>query len=165
MAHVVKPPAPLSLDGRTPSVFLAGSIEMGAAEDWQAQVVRSLSDLNVLILNPRRDEWDASWVQSIDNPPFREQVEWELAGLERAAVVAMYFAPDTKAPITLLELGLCARDNRLVVCCPPGYWRRGNVEVVCQRYGVFLLEKLADLVAEVRRRLGNEATDAVRQRD
>jgi hypothetical protein len=37
MAHVVKPPALLPPEGPTPSVFLAGSIEMGAAEDWQAQ--------------------------------------------------------------------------------------------------------------------------------
>jgi hypothetical protein len=116
-------------------------------------VERSLDDLDVLILNPRRDEWDASWAQSIDNPPFREQVEWELAGLEQADVVAMYFAPATKAPITLLELGLCARNGRLVVCCPAGYWRRGNVEVVCRRHGVPLLDSLPELVAEVRRRL------------
>jgi hypothetical protein len=145
-----------------PSVFLAGSIEMGAAEDWQAQVAGALWDLDILILNPRRDEWDATWAQSIDNPPFREQVEWELAGLERAAVVALYFAPATKAPITLLEFGLCARDGRAVVCCPAGDWRRGNVEVVCRRYGVPLLGSLAELAAEVRRRLGAGPTTADR---
>jgi hypothetical protein len=156
MARVVKPPAPLPPSGPTPTVFLAGSIEMGSAEDWQSLVEQSLSDLEVLILNPRRDEWDASWEQSIHNPLFREQVEWELAGLERASVVAMYFAPTTKAPVTLLELGLSARSGRLVVACPSGYWRRGNVEVVCRWYGVPLLDSLSDLGAEVRRRLKAE---------
>jgi hypothetical protein len=141
--HIVKPPAPLPIEGPTPIVFLAG--------DWQAQLERSLADLDVLILNPLPDAWDASGVL-----PFREQVEWELAGLERASVVAMYFASDTKAPVTLLELGLCAHDGRLVVCCPPGYWRRGHVEVVCRRYGLSLLGSLTELVAEVRRRLGAE---------
>jgi hypothetical protein len=166
MAHVVKPPAPLPVEGQMPSVFLAGSIEMGLAEDWQTRFENSLSDLDVLILNPRRDEWDASWEQSINNPLFREQVEWELAGLERAKVVAMYFAPLTKAPVTLLELGLCVRDGRLVVCCPAGYWRRGNVEVVCRRYGVPLLDSLPALVAEVRRRLEAEQNAAaVRPRE
>lgn len=153
MARIVKPPAPLPLDRQTSSVFLAGSINMGSAEDWQASFEHSLADLDVLILNPRRNEWDASWEQSINNPPFREQVEWELAGLEQADVVAMYFAPSTQAPVTLLELGLCVRGARLVVCCPTGYWRQGNVEVVCQRYGVPLQGNLSDLVAEVRRRL------------
>jgi hypothetical protein len=164
MARVLKPPAPLPPGGGTPSVFLAGSIEMGQAEDWQTQVERALADLDVLLLNPRRDEWDASWVQSFSNPPFREQVEWELAGLEQASLVAMYFAPATKAPVTLLELGLCARSGKLVVCCPDGYWRKGNVEVVCRRYGVPLLGTLADLLVEVRRRLvglGRGAADRV----
>jgi hypothetical protein len=153
MARILKPPAPLLLDRSTASVFLAGSIDMGAAEDWQAQVVHALQDLDIVVLNPRREEWDASWVQSISNPRFREQVEWELSGLEQASLVAMYFAPRTKAPVTLLELGLCARGGRLVACCPEGYWRQGNVEVVCQRYGVPLLPTLAELAAEVRRRV------------
>src|SRR5262245_28107910 len=83
MASILKPPAPLPSENRGPSVFLAGSIEMGAAEDWQAIVQRGLDDLEVLVLNPRRDDWNASWVQSISDPRFREQVEWELSGLEQ----------------------------------------------------------------------------------
>jgi hypothetical protein len=156
-ARVLKPPASLTDLPASPSVFLAGSIESGTAEDWQAEVERALTDLDVVILNPRRDEWDAAWDQSIDNPRFREQVEWELAGLERAAIVAMYFAPSTKAPISLLELGLCARNRRTVVCCPAGYWRRGNVEVVCRRYDVPLVQSLPELIAEVRSRLSESS--------
>ena len=154
MARVLKPPAPLPLKDPTPSVFLAGSIDMGAAENWQVQVEHGLQDLEIVILNPRRDDWDSSWVQSFDNLPFRTQVEWELSGLELASVVAMYFAPSSKAPITLLELGLCARSGKVVVCCPEGYWRRGNLEVVCRRYAVPLVSTLAELMAEVRNRLG-----------
>lgn len=154
MARVIKPPTPLLFDRCAPSVFLAGSIEMGTAEDWQAQVERALSDLDVVLLNPRRDEWDASWVQSIDNPQFREQVEWELAAQEQASIIAMYFAPATKAPITLLELGLSARNGKLVVCCPEGFWRKGNVEVVCARYGVSLVGALPELIGLLRKRFG-----------
>ena len=153
MVRVLKPPVPVQLDGRTPSIFLAGSIEMGQAEDWQVRLARALADLDVTLLNPRRDEWDASWEQSIGNPLFREQVEWELAGLEQSSLVAMYFAPATRAPVTLLELGLCARSGKLLVCCPEGYWRRGNVEVVCARYGVPLLPSLEELATAVRSRV------------
>src|SRR5262249_34429864 len=138
----------------------AGSIEMGSAEDWQSQFEGSLSDLDVLILNPRRDEWDNSWEQSIDHALFRGQVEWELAGLEGGAGVRMDFGSGSTAAVRLLELGLCARSGRLVVACPTGFWRRGNVEIVCQRYGVPLLESLPDLVAEVRRRLEAEQVAA-----
>jgi hypothetical protein len=98
------------------------------------------------MLNPRRDDWDASWRQAIDDPRFREQVEWELAGLEQADLVGMYFAPTTQSPITLLELGLTARSGRLIVCCPPGFWRRGNVEVVCARYRIPFASDQAEFV-------------------
>jgi hypothetical protein len=135
MARILKPPAPITLADNEPTVFLAGSIEMGRAEHWQSMVEQALADLPITILNPRRDEWDASWEQSINNPQFREQVEWELEAQERASIIAMYFAPGTQAPITLLELGLFARSGKLVVCCPPGFWRRGNVQVVCARMG------------------------------
>src|SRR5947209_6273829 len=126
---------------------------MGLAAPWQALVESALADLDVHLLNPRRDDCDNSWQQSIHDPRFREQVEWELTALECASVVAMYFDPSTKAPVTLLELGLMARSGKLVVCCPDGFWRKGNVEVVCRRYGVPLLGTLADLLAEVRQRL------------
>jgi hypothetical protein len=153
VAQILKPPTPLPAVLDRPSVFLAGSIEMGAAEDWQTRLTQALQNLEVLLLNPRRDEWDASWVQSLTDPRFREQVEWELTALERATLVAMFFAPATKAPVTLLELGLTARFGKVVVCCPAGYWRRGNVEVVCARYGLPLVTGLDELAAEVRARL------------
>jgi hypothetical protein len=153
MQRIFKPPAPLPTDMLALSVFLAGSIEMGQAEDWQSLVVSGLADLDVAILNPRREAWDATWAQSIHNPQFREQVEWELAAQERATVIAMYFAPATKAPITLLELGLFARSGKLLVCCPDGYWRKGNVEVVCARYGIPVFATLEELLAALGQRL------------
>lgn len=149
----LKPPIPMAATEPRFSVFLAGSIEMGAAEDWQARVRRALGDLDILVLNPRRDTWDPSWPQRDDFEPFREQVEWELAAQEQADLIAFYFAPGTRAPITLLELGLAVahdRRRRAVVCCPEGYWRRGNVDIVCLRYGLSRVETLDDLVRHIR---------------
>lgn len=155
MALILKPPAPLAFDHGTPSIFLAGSIEMGKAENWHARVEQSLADLDVVLLNPRREAWDATWVQSIDNPQFREQVEWELNGLELASLIAVYFSPSTRAPITLLELGLSARRGNVLVCCPEGFWRKGNIEIVCQRYQIPLFETLAELTDALRGRLAS----------
>lgn len=156
MARILKPPAPLKLHSGERSLFLAGSIEMGQAELWQTEVERALVDEEAVILNPRRDRWDASWEQSIRNPLFRDQVEWELSGQELATLIAMFFAPATKAPITLLELGLFARSGKLVVCCPVGFWRRGNVEVVCARYGIPMVDTLTALIDLVRLMLKSE---------
>jgi len=147
---VLKPPAPLDFPADTAALFLAGSIEMGAAEDWQAAITARLADLRVVILNPRRDDWDPTWQQSIDDARFRGQVEWELEGLDRAAIIAMWFAPETKAPVTLLELGLNASSGKVIVGCPDGFWRKGNVEIVCERSGIPLHGSFDEFVAAVR---------------
>lgn len=132
------------------SVFLAGSIEMGKAENWQALVTNSLYDENLIILNPRRDDWDSSWKQSINNPQFKEQVEWELLAQEKADLIAMYFDKNTQSPITLLELGLFANSKKLIVCCPEGYYRKGNVDIVCRRYGVKQVSNLSQLINAIK---------------
>lgn len=119
------------------SIFLAGSIEMGTAEEWQKKVINDLKN-EWIILNPRRTDWDSTWEQSIDNPQFKEQVTWELSGIERADVVLVYIDPATKAPITLLELGILSqlKPSKTIVVCPDGYWRKGNVDIICDRYKV-----------------------------
>lgn len=127
-------------------VFLAGSIEMGAAENWQTRFVKAVSHIeNLVIFNPRRDDWDSSWVQSINDPQFNEQVTWELDMLEVCDLIVLYFDPATKSPISLLELGLHAKDQKLVVCCPESFWRRGNVEMVCERHHIPFFESFEEL--------------------
>lgn len=117
------------------SIFLAGSIEMGSAEEWQKKVIADLSN-DWVILNPRRTDWDSTWEQKIENAQFNEQVTWELSSIERADVVLVYIDPATKAPITLLELGILSqlKPSQTIVVCPEGYWRKGNVDIVCKRY-------------------------------
>ena len=147
---IIKPPTPLdSIDWRQPSVFLAGSIEMGKAENWQCRVAQNFNDARWTVLNPRRDDWDVSWEQSIENDQFREQVQWEMSALDRADHILMNFCSDTMSPITLLELGLQATSGRLVVACPMDFWRRGNVEIVCSRYGIPLFDNLKGAVDHI----------------
>jgi len=157
-AKAFTPPVWPLIDG--PSVFLAGSIEMGKAKDWQSALTEDLQDMPVTILNPRRSDWDSTWRQDITEPKFKEQVDWEMDHLNKADVIALYFEPETMSPISLLELGMHAGDScadgsgrKLVVCCPTGFWRRGNVQIVCKRYGVTLVETIPELVAEVKSKL------------
>lgn len=136
-----------------PKIFLAGSIEMGSARDWQQEVVEACKDLDVVLLNPRRDDFDPTAGQTIENDYFREQVEWELEALEEASLILLYFDPNTKAPISLLELGLFADSGKLIVCCPKGFWRKGNVDIVCKFHLIYLTEDLDDAIDELSRRL------------
>lgn len=141
--YEIRPPGLLPEKSTIPKVFLAGSIDMGAAVHWQSYASSRLLDdrRSLIVLNPRRADWDSSWAQRADNEKFASQVNWELKGLEMADVVLCHFDPDTKSPVTMLELGLCAQRHatgrqQLVVSCPKRFWRRGNVELVCARYGV-----------------------------
>ncbi len=132
------------------TIFLAGSIEQGAAERWQEKVVHALSDTNVLLLNPRRETWDGSWDENKDNAKFRTQVEWELDALARANYIVMYFDPSTKSPISLLELGLYADSGKLLVVCPEHFWRKGNVDIVCEKYHIPQFSSLNELIRHLR---------------
>lgn len=152
VVQVIKPPTQLPTEIEKPSIFLAGTIEMGTSEDWQAKVEVACQDLGVVLFNPRRDAWDSSWEQSADNPYFREQVEWELQGLERAEMIIFYFAPSTNSPVTLLEFGLYAQSGKAFVCCPEGFWRKGNIDITCDRYGVPRVNSLEELVTAIRER-------------
>ena len=148
--QIIKPPNDFT-QASGYKIFLAGSIEMGKAIDWQKDIEDYLSKTDVCILNPRRDNWDSSWKQEISNPQFVGQVEWELDGQDKADLIVMYFDPATKSPITLLELGLFKDSKRLMVCCPVGFWRKGNVDIVCRRYGIKQVDTLNELKEQVLR--------------
>lgn len=138
----IKPPKSGEIQGST--VFLAGSIESGFADDWQTKVANRFESYQVTLYNPRRDEWDSSWKQSQKESNFNEQVNWEMNNLEDCDIIFMYFDPETKSPISLLELGLHADSNKMIVVCPDGFWRKGNVEIVCTRFNIPLFNSLDD---------------------
>lgn len=136
---IIKPPQKFNpFEEKGISIFLAGSIEMGAVEEWQIAVQQRFNNYDVTFLNPRRDVWDSSQEQSINNPYFVEQVNWELDALDNCSYIFMYFDPNTISPISLLELGTHSSDGNMVVCCPDGYFRKGNVEIFCDRYHIKL---------------------------
>ena len=128
-------PEPFKSDGKF-TLFLAGSIEMGKAEDWQVEFTEAFKVFDINILNPRRLGWDSSWIQSRDNLEFYEQVQWELHGLGSSDLILMYLQPGTISPISLLELGLYANSSKLLVCCPSEFGRSGNVHIVCEHYHI-----------------------------
>jgi len=143
----IKPPKKVTLNSgeiQGSTVFLAGSIEMGVAEDWQAKVARSFDNHQVTFFNPRRDEWDSSWRQIQSESKFNEQVNWEMNYLEDSDIIFMYLDPETKSPISLLELGLHAASGKMIVVCPDGFWRKGNVEIVCTRHNIPMFNSLED---------------------
>jgi len=73
-------------------------------------------------------------------------VNWELDALEKADYIIMFLEKNSKSPISLLELGLFADSGKLLVCCEEGFWRKGNVDIVCQRKGIKMFENLERII-------------------
>lgn len=126
------------------TVFLAGSIEMNSAENWQKFLEEHFATYPATFFNPRRDDWKSDWKQTLEDANFVEQVEWELEMLERCDFIFMHFDPATKSPISLLEFGMYAKSDpkKLIVSCPEGFWRKGNVQVTSKRYGNALFDDI-----------------------
>lgn len=141
---IIYPPNPIPLVGK--SIFLAGSIEQNMAENWQEKIIQNINHDYLIILNPRRKDWDSAWKEDIENPKFNEQVNWELKGLEHSDLIVMYFDPKTKSPISLLELGLWANSGKIIVCCPNGYWKKGNVDIVCKKFNIIQVANMTELI-------------------
>ncbi|CZR69864.1 uncharacterized protein PAC_19764 [Phialocephala subalpina] len=147
--QVVFAPHPYPTD--KPIVFLSGTIHYPPATDWRVHLQSSLFHLPITLLNPVRPDWDSSWKEDINFPPFKEQVNWELGGMEASDVLAVYFGSNTEAPITLMELGLAAgkQGKRVVVACVDGYKKKGNVQVACEKYGIEVVRDEVELARAV----------------
>ena len=131
---------------KRPMIFAAGSIEMGKAEDWQAKLKQALEGYEGVILNPRRDFWNQNWAQRMSDPNFSQQVNWELDGLKASSIIVFYFDPKTQSPISLYELGRFSESGKILVCCPDGFWKKGNVEIGCVRDNIPLFNSFDELI-------------------
>lgn len=143
-----------------PTIFIAGSIEEGKAERWQEKVISKLENLipdNGFIFNPRRVGFNK-------DKDMEEQVLWEIYHLKIADYVFMYFDINTKSPISLFELGMLSQrgPKSVVVCCPDGFWKKENVDIVCKRYGISLFTDIDEAIACLINKVNNKDEEARR---
>ena len=119
------------------SIFLAGTIDDGKSEDWQSKLIEELSDHEITILNPRRNNWG-----DLSDNELRKQITWELDHLEKADIIFMYIIGTSKSPISLLEMGIHIKDSKLIVVCEPEFYRYENVKITCEYYNAELYDSL-----------------------
>ncbi len=121
-------------------IFLAGTIDNGDSVDWQSQFAekleKTLGEEDVVIYNPRNAEWDTKMQPVLSNPKFKHQVLWEHEGLCSSDYIIMNLLPDSKSPISLMELGAFADSSKLLVICPDEFYRVGNVDFYCNFYDI-----------------------------
>jgi len=119
MAIEIQPPQRIPTRNAAPCFFLAGSAIMGRRKPGSARSWRRWSP-RLRAPEPAPDPVEQQNRAEAVPPGVPGQFEWELDGQEAADFILMYFALGTRAPITLLELGLFAKSGKLLVCCPEG---------------------------------------------
>lgn len=127
------------------SVFLAGTIDNGDSLNWQDKVIIELINLgvkNLEIYNPRREHWN----NNHSKEEMEKQIKWEQDHLDNADVIAMVLLDDSKSPISLLELGLYARTNKVIVFCTSKFYRWDNIKLTCKKYNIDLIQDLNPLI-------------------
>ena len=113
---------------RKPTVFLAGGIQN--CPHWQRKALELMKDDDVIIYNPRRDDFPIGCPDVA-----REQITWEFEALHAADIFSMWFCDTDKSdqPICFYELGryTAVKDDARVVCvgAEPGFRRRADVEI------------------------------------
>ena len=153
MSIVVTAPQAYTGDNQTTwKVFLAGAIDMGAAVDWQSEVIEHLSGYqNIAIFNPRRKAFTPDTLD--------EQIWWELDALKKCNTVFMWLPKDSRAPISLFEAGLYWTSGKLCIGADPEFYRRRNLEITGKFYGVYVYHSLEETLQSLTKsldRLGYE---------
>ena len=112
-------------------IFLAGGITN--CKDWQKIVIEKMEDYDVVLYNPRRENFD------ITNPSATEdQIKWEFDCLENCDIFTMYFCrSESDQPICMYELGRnivrmqqrFPEDwfKRIIITIESGYSRESDV--------------------------------------
>ncbi len=137
-------------------VYVAGSIVVDESKKcWIYSFIDKLGqhfqNKNLFVFHPMQKDWDSDWGITKADPKFRKQFEWELEAQELADIIVMHFEHDALAPISLMEFGLNVRPiaigySRLIVHCPEGFWKKGNVDIVCAKYGIKQAKTFDNLV-------------------
>lgn len=129
------------------TVFLAGGIT--GCPQWQHPLAHLLADTDLIVLNPRRENFP------MDDPnAARGQIEWEQKHLLLADMISFWFCSQTLCPIVLLELGYWLNSVKpLFVGIHPDYKRRQDVEIQTglARPNVPIVYSLPELAAAVAR--------------
>lgn len=127
------------------SLFLAGGIT--GCPDWQSYVINGLVQEDLVLLNPRRVQWD----MSANQEESIAQIAWEHEHLQMADEILFWFPKETLCPITLLEYGKYMMSNkRLIVGTHPEYQRRFDIiaQTQLERPGVIIYDNLDDLIKQ-----------------
>jgi len=127
-------------------LFLAGGITN--CPNWQKEMAEKLRDTELVILNPRREDFPIH-----DPNAAQAQIEWEFNALRAAEAIQFWFPKETLCPIVLYELGTWSMANKKIfVGTDLGYKRIQDVIIQTQlvRPEVLVTNSLSMLATQIK---------------
>ena len=121
-----------------PTVFLAGSIDLELEGNWRNEIVEELKD-DYHFFDPTRKEHN-----QMGNFEMQDHIKWELDALNMSNKILLNFLPDSKSPVSLIELGLYMMSSKLIVVCPKSFYKRRYIKTLCQKYNTELFRNLTE---------------------
>jgi len=82
------------------AIFLAGGITN--CPDWQSEIVDSLQNFDITLLNPRRKKFPIN-----DPGASKEQISWEYNHLRKADTILFWFPKESICPIAIRFITDC----------------------------------------------------------
>ncbi len=130
-----------------PVLFLAGGIT--GCPLWQDKIIIHLEKEPLVILNPRRKNFDAN------NPLMeKEQIEWEYNHLNLSDIISFWFPCETLCPISLFELGdrMALGKAKILIGCHPEYKRIRDIKIQTKlrNPNIEVVESLEELVDQIK---------------
>lgn len=115
-------------------VFLAGSMDNRYFGNWRIEAVKKL-ETKVNVFDPTNMDND-----SLNDAEMKSHILWELDALAIADKILLNFLPDSKSPISLVELGLYVASKKLIVVCPKAFYKSRYVYTLCEKYNTPIFE-------------------------
>ncbi len=146
--NIITSPSEKKISNNKLKIFLGGTIDSGKSEDWQKKICKKYAnDKQIIVFNPRRPEWPSD----SDHNEVIRQIKWEHKRMDESDYIVMNILPDSKSPISLMEIGMYCHSNKLLVFCTDKFYRYDNVKVVCEKYDIklFNTNKIEDIINQI----------------
>lgn len=127
-------------EGVKKRIFLAGSMDVNVTNTWRNSIVNELYN-TYDFFDPTIDNHD-----NLTDTQMRNHILWELKALELSDIVLLNLLPESKSPISLIELGMYVKTNKLIVVCPEEFYTSRYLEELCSYYKVDLYKSLLDFL-------------------
>lgn len=119
------------------SIFLAGSMDHKQEGSWRDTISAEFGAYS--IFDPTNNNHD-----HLNTKEMKRHINWELDALQLSDMILLNFLPNAQSPISLVELGMYIRSNKLIVICPQEFYKSNYVHTLCKKYNTPIFNNITE---------------------